>query len=160
MGLAAILISHPAVSDAAVIGIYDEAHATELPKAYAVAIDSAKSSDALTHEVLTYVNSRVANYKKLRGGLEWIQAIPKNVSGAFVFGLALLTPTFIKGIRQNTSPSAQGASSKFGPRYLILAYTDTPCINRLFYRSRSSSSRAPVTSIREEAKPYISRELW
>ncbi|KAF7985368.1 hypothetical protein HWV62_6603 [Athelia sp. TMB] len=78
---AAILISHPAVSDAAVIGIYDEAHATELPKAYAVAIDSDKSSNVLAQEVLTYVNSRVANYKKLRGGLEWIQAIPKNASG-------------------------------------------------------------------------------
>lgn len=62
------------------IGVYDEAYATELPKAFVVAVESTKPSDELTQNVLGYTSDRVANYKKLRGGLEWIEAIPKNVS--------------------------------------------------------------------------------
>lgn len=75
-----MLISHPAVIDAAVVGVYNVTNATEMPKAFAVVAPLVKPSDGLASEVIEYVNDRVANYKKLRGGLEWIDAVPKNVS--------------------------------------------------------------------------------
>ena len=61
--------------DAAVIGV--EGDGTELPRAYVVA-DETKISKEQIHEV---VNSVVASYKRLRGGVFYIDVIPKTASG-------------------------------------------------------------------------------
>ena len=61
--------------DAAVIGV--EGEGTELPRAYVVA-DQTKISKEQIHEV---VNSVVASYKRLRGGVFYIDEIPKTASG-------------------------------------------------------------------------------
>ncbi|XP_072046258.1 uncharacterized protein [Amphiura filiformis] len=75
--LEALLLTHPSVADAAVIGIPDE-EAGELPKAFVV-----KKGDAeITEEELTkFVAEKVAPTKKLRGGVEFVSSIPKNPSG-------------------------------------------------------------------------------
>ncbi|KFY46509.1 hypothetical protein V495_02405 [Pseudogymnoascus sp. VKM F-4514 (FW-929)] len=73
--LEAILLSHPLILDAAVIGV--EGEGTELPRAYVVA-DQTKISKEQIHEV---VNSVVASYKRLRGGVFYIDEIPKTASG-------------------------------------------------------------------------------
>jgi len=72
--LEAILISHPAVADAAVIPSPDE-EAGEVPKAYVVL-----SGDATEDDLMAYVAGRVAPYKKVRR-LEFIDQIPKSASG-------------------------------------------------------------------------------
>jgi acyl-CoA synthetase (AMP-forming)/AMP-acid ligase II len=72
--LEALLCSHPAVSDAAVIGIPD-ADGGEVPKAFVV-LRQPVSPDAL----IAYVAERVAPYKKVRV-VEMIDAIPKSPSG-------------------------------------------------------------------------------
>jgi acyl-CoA synthetase (AMP-forming)/AMP-acid ligase II len=72
--LEAILLEHPAVADAAVVGVPDLA-AGEIPKAFVV-LDSPVSSD----DLLAWVAARVAPYKKIRL-LEVIDAIPRSVSG-------------------------------------------------------------------------------
>ncbi|OZJ01376.1 hypothetical protein BZG36_05625 [Bifiguratus adelaidae] len=72
------LLTHPDVIDAAAIPLYDPSQATELPLAFVVLRDGAK-----THpdEIRAYVDGKVANHKKLRGGVRIIDAIPKSASG-------------------------------------------------------------------------------
>ena len=72
--LEALLISHPKIEDAAVIGIADEEFG-ELPKAFIVA------KDLNEQEVQTFVEKNLAAYKKLRGGVEFVDVIPKSAIG-------------------------------------------------------------------------------
>jgi acyl-CoA synthetase (AMP-forming)/AMP-acid ligase II len=73
--LEAILVEHPAVADAAVIGVADE-EAGEIPKAFVVLRDP----DADPEEIKAFVADKVAHYKKLRR-FEVVDEIPKSASG-------------------------------------------------------------------------------
>jgi acyl-CoA synthetase (AMP-forming)/AMP-acid ligase II len=81
--LEALLLQHPEVVDAGVIGIYDKAQATELPRAYIVARErlDARREAALRTHVAEWVAGKVANHKKLRGGVVVVEAIPKSAAG-------------------------------------------------------------------------------
>jgi acyl-CoA synthetase (AMP-forming)/AMP-acid ligase II len=72
--LEAVLLSHPAVSDAAVVRFPDE-EAGEVPKAFVVA-----SSPVDPGELMAFVAERVAPHKKVRQ-VEFIDEIPKAASG-------------------------------------------------------------------------------
>lgn len=72
-----ILRDHPDVGDAAVIGI-PHVISGEVPRAYVVP----KANKQINIDALNeYVNKKVAEYKRLEGGIEVIQAVPKNPSG-------------------------------------------------------------------------------
>ncbi|KAK0620532.1 hypothetical protein B0T14DRAFT_457602 [Immersiella caudata] len=73
--LEALLISHPLIFDAAVIGVAGEE--TEVPRAYIVADPKAITAE----QVAAWVAGRVGNHKKLRGGVFFLPAIPKSPSG-------------------------------------------------------------------------------
>mmetsp|Transcript_72898 Transcript_72898/g.158223 ORF Transcript_72898/g.158223 Transcript_72898/m.158223 type:complete len:366 (-) Transcript_72898:152-1249(-) len=74
--LEALLITHPAVADVAVIGIQD-LEAGELPKAFIVL----KAGQTTSAEILMdFVKEKVATYKQIRL-VEFIDAIPKSASG-------------------------------------------------------------------------------
>lgn len=79
--LEALLMSHEAVADCCVIGIYDSAQATELPRAYVVLQPSIPKSPATTAMISKFVEDNVINYKKLRGGVKFLDIIPKSPSG-------------------------------------------------------------------------------
>ena len=72
--LEAVLLSHPAVADAAVVPQPDP-EAGEIPHAFVVL-----KGTATAEELMAYVASRVAPYKKVRR-VDFIDAIPKSPSG-------------------------------------------------------------------------------
>ena len=74
--LEALLLSHPKVMDAAVIGVLDE-EKEEVPKAFVV---SAPDSGLTDDEVKEFVAAHVAPYKKVRR-VEFVESIPKSTSG-------------------------------------------------------------------------------
>jgi acyl-CoA synthetase (AMP-forming)/AMP-acid ligase II len=75
--LEAVLLSHEAVADAAVIGVPD-ADCGELPKAFVVRRESHPGVAA--EDVLAFVAERVAPYKKVRL-VEFTDRIPKSAAG-------------------------------------------------------------------------------
>jgi acyl-CoA synthetase (AMP-forming)/AMP-acid ligase II len=75
--LEALLLSHDAVADAAVIGVPDP-DCGEVPKAFVVRRDSHPELD--TDSVLTFVAGRVAPHKKVRL-VEFVDRIPKSAAG-------------------------------------------------------------------------------
>ena len=75
--LEAVLIGHPEIADAAVIGVLDEDSGEELPKAFVVR----SAGSALTQEaVMEYMAGKVAPHKKIRI-VEFIEAVPKSAAG-------------------------------------------------------------------------------
>ncbi|CAI2174849.1 6743_t:CDS:2 [Funneliformis geosporum] len=79
--LESLLLTHPSIADAAVIGIYSNQEATEYPVAYVVLQQNIPKSDQLKEEIKGFIAQNVANYKKLRGGVLFIDQIPKSESG-------------------------------------------------------------------------------
>jgi acyl-CoA synthetase (AMP-forming)/AMP-acid ligase II len=73
--LEALIITHPNVSDCAVVGVPDE-ECGELPKAHVVAASDDFSSD----ELMDWVGEQVAPQKKIRL-VEVVEEIPKSPSG-------------------------------------------------------------------------------
>jgi len=77
--LEAVLLSHPLVADAAVIGIKDE-RAGEAPKAFVVLKPGVEASAKVSAEITSFVEVKVAPHKKIKV-LEFIAVIPKSPSG-------------------------------------------------------------------------------
>ncbi|KAI0400449.1 hypothetical protein F4802DRAFT_486732 [Xylaria palmicola] len=76
-----LLATHPKVQEAAVIGVpAPDDPGSDLPRAYVVA-DDADVSEA---ELKEYVKQRAAPYKQLRGGLVFVDEIPKNAIGKYL----------------------------------------------------------------------------
>jgi 4-coumarate--CoA ligase len=74
------LMDHPNVNDVAVIGVQDDEQHTEVPRAYIVAAEG-KGSDADAEEITKWIAGKVANHKRLRGGIRFIDEVPKSASG-------------------------------------------------------------------------------
>lgn len=86
--LEAVLCSSDLVADAGVIGVYDNSEATEWPRAFVVPQrgDLVQNKDRqgleeLAASLKALVEKRTAKYKWLRGGLVFVDAIPKSPSG-------------------------------------------------------------------------------
>lgn len=80
--LEAHLLAHPAVDDVAVIAVPDDRDG-EVPKAFVVtpASMSSRSDEEMAAEIIKHVQDHKAHYKWLKGGIEFIDAIPKSPSG-------------------------------------------------------------------------------
>jgi acyl-CoA synthetase (AMP-forming)/AMP-acid ligase II len=79
--LEAVLLSHPQIVDAAVIGITFPSADTEFPRAYVVRRPGDSGSRLMETEVQQYVLNRLSKYKALTGGVKFVGAIARNPSG-------------------------------------------------------------------------------
>jgi len=80
----ALLLQHPKIVDAAVVGVHSEKEATELPRAYVVPKvkpQPGPESVAFSEEIQEWIKSRVARHKFLRGGVVIIDQVPKSAAG-------------------------------------------------------------------------------
>ena len=74
--LEALLLTHPGVADAAVIGVPDD-EAGEIPAGFVVLKPGHEATEA---EIMAFVAGQVATYKQLRR-VTFIDAVPKSASG-------------------------------------------------------------------------------
>jgi acyl-CoA synthetase (AMP-forming)/AMP-acid ligase II len=75
--LEGVLIGHPEIVDAAVIGVLDKESGEELPKAFVV---RAPGSELSEEGVMEYMAAKVAPHKKIRF-VEFIDVVPKSAAG-------------------------------------------------------------------------------
>jgi acyl-coenzyme A synthetase/AMP-(fatty) acid ligase len=79
--LEGLLVAHKDVLDVCVIGVEDRAQATEVPRAYVVLAPNVEANAVKAKELAEWVAGQVAPHKKLRGGIKFIQQVPKSPSG-------------------------------------------------------------------------------
>jgi acyl-CoA synthetase (AMP-forming)/AMP-acid ligase II len=71
--LEGVLLENPDVADAAVVGVTIEGE--ELPRAYVVRTPGSKATE---QDVARWMEGRVTRYKRLKGGVVFVEAVPKN----------------------------------------------------------------------------------
>lgn len=79
-----LLFSHPQIAEAAVVGLpgVNSESGSDLPRAYVV---RRAGADAISEdEVKEFVRSKLAHYKQLRGGVVFVDELPKNAIGKYL----------------------------------------------------------------------------
>ena len=80
--LEGVLMSHPDVIDAAVIGIpAQNAVDGEVPQAYVVPKVGSSLDEKI---VMKYIAGHLAKYKQLTGGVVFLESLPKTASGKYL----------------------------------------------------------------------------
>lgn len=73
-----VLLAHPGITDVAVIGIPTADVGSEAPRAYVIRRDGVSVEEKDVH---AWVQERLAKYKRLDGGVKFVDSIPKTASG-------------------------------------------------------------------------------
>ena len=83
--LEGILVKNDVIDDVAVIRVYSEEHRSKVPRAYVVRSSKSKSSGVSESDkaakLLSWMNTKVSQHKRLCGGIRFVDKIPKSVSG-------------------------------------------------------------------------------
>ncbi|KAH7379490.1 4-coumarate-CoA ligase [Pyrenochaeta sp. MPI-SDFR-AT-0127] len=82
--LETFLLTHPAVADCCVVPVADT-KSGELPRAYVVKSEQyakgGQDEQQVKHDIQQFVTNNHADYKRLAGGVEFIDAIPRDIGG-------------------------------------------------------------------------------
>lgn len=76
-----VLITHPAVSDCVVIGVYSPELVTELPRAYVQLVGDAQVNENMEQELQEFADNQLSDVKRLRGGVVIVDSFPRTSSG-------------------------------------------------------------------------------
>lgn len=85
--LESLLLTHPSILDVGVIGVWYDSEATEKPRAYitpkggSVADFTPAQLEELANRIHQWMRDKVAPHKRLRGGIRFIDVVPKSPSG-------------------------------------------------------------------------------
>ncbi|KAH8667600.1 hypothetical protein BGZ60DRAFT_409612 [Tricladium varicosporioides] len=79
--LEGILVEHEMVEDVAVIGVHDGERETEVPVACVVGSKGVDRNRENEDVICGWLKERVAGHKQLRGGVRWVDEVPKSASG-------------------------------------------------------------------------------
>ena len=79
--LEGLLASHPMINDVAVVGIYKKDEATEVPRAFVVPAPGVEGGKKTEEDIKAWLQAKVAHHKRLRGGVRFVDEIPKSASG-------------------------------------------------------------------------------
>ncbi|PMD47869.1 phenylacetyl-CoA ligase [Hyaloscypha variabilis F] len=79
--LEGLLLGHPAVEDVAVVGVYSGERETELPRAYVVLAKGYLAGKGMERDICAWLETKVAPHKRLRGGVRFIDEVPKSAAG-------------------------------------------------------------------------------
>ena len=79
--LEGLLITRDDIADVCVLGVHDPARASEVPRAYIVPAPGVQGDAARAREIAEWLAGRVAAHKRLRGGVRFVDEIPKSPSG-------------------------------------------------------------------------------
>ena len=95
--LESVLISHPDIVDAAVIGVPATDDSGEFPRAYIVkrkpvltynnasaeteVVDKGGANELTEEDIRAYMRTKLSRFKALDGGVRFTEKIPKSVSG-------------------------------------------------------------------------------
>lgn len=75
------LAQHPEVAEAAVVGIDSKTGEGDLPRAYVVRV---AGRGVREDDLKEWVRERLAHYKQLRGGVVFVEELPKNAIGKYL----------------------------------------------------------------------------
>ena len=79
--LEGLLMAHHYVADAAVVGVVDGKRATEVPRAYIVVASGVGENEGTAKDIFKWTEDKLAHHKRLRGGIAFIDEIPKSAAG-------------------------------------------------------------------------------
>jgi 4-coumarate--CoA ligase len=74
-------MTHPLVSDCAVVGEYSEEITSWIPKGVVTLIDNKRDYDEIKQEILELIKSQLPDYMQLRAGLYIVRALPRTSTG-------------------------------------------------------------------------------
>jgi 4-coumarate--CoA ligase len=96
-----ILVRHPLVKEAAVHSVWSEQNATDLIRAYIVSdrplIRGGRETEEAAKSIAEFVARQVAGYKQLKGGVVFVDSLPKSPTGKLLRRL-------LKDIEKTGSP--------------------------------------------------------
>jgi acyl-CoA synthetase (AMP-forming)/AMP-acid ligase II len=101
-----VLHEHPLVHDVVALGVHVQKTASEVPFAYVVLNEGTEGKQQVAEEPIGYAATEMVPHNRLRGGIIWIDGIPKGPSQA-----CSETPGRRRGPRESSWCSVYGDRS-------------------------------------------------